>query len=324
MRVSTFTTSPGDLLGPPRWRGQPGRLEVWYLTLTDPATGTGCWIHHEIVSPPDERDSYAHGWIALFPPDAPPVHKRFGPEKLSPGGWPARPNASDAWFDAAGALAAPGRLAGSTAGAAWQLTFEDRAEPLWTFPRWAWEREVLPAAQIVSHPSAVISGEVTVAGRRVQVEGAKGAVARIYGHGNAERWAWLHADLGGKDVVEVVNAVSRRAGLQALPPLAFVRLRVGGCDRPRAPFAVGRSSIGPSSWSLSGIAGAHRIRIQAELPPARAVALRYEDPDGATATCTNTEAGHAEIVLERWRGRWSTEHAWNVRGTAHTEVGMRP
>ena len=40
-----------DTLGPPRWRGQPGRLEVWYLTATDPATGTGLWLHHEVVAP---------------------------------------------------------------------------------------------------------------------------------------------------------------------------------------------------------------------------------------------------------------------------------
>ncbi|EUA69015.1 hypothetical protein I553_2203 [Mycobacterium xenopi 4042] len=26
----------------PRWRGQPGRLEVWYATLSDPVTRAGC------------------------------------------------------------------------------------------------------------------------------------------------------------------------------------------------------------------------------------------------------------------------------------------
>ena len=28
-------------LGPPRWRGQPHRLEVWYATFTDPRTTDG-------------------------------------------------------------------------------------------------------------------------------------------------------------------------------------------------------------------------------------------------------------------------------------------
>ena len=44
-----------DALGPPRWRGQAGRLEVWYLTATDPRTGTGLWLHHEVVAPTEWR-----------------------------------------------------------------------------------------------------------------------------------------------------------------------------------------------------------------------------------------------------------------------------
>ena len=55
----------------------------------------------------------------------------------------------------------------------------------------------------------------------------RGAVAHIYGHGNARRWGWIHADLGHGDVLEVVTAVSRKAALRNLPPMAFVRFRCG-------------------------------------------------------------------------------------------------
>ena len=34
----------------PRWRGQQGRLEVWYATATDTETGTGIWVHGETVA----------------------------------------------------------------------------------------------------------------------------------------------------------------------------------------------------------------------------------------------------------------------------------
>ena len=62
-----------------RWRGGRGRLEVWYTTLTDPATGTGVWLHHELIAPSDGGEPYAHGWAALFPPGEKPVVGRFGP-----------------------------------------------------------------------------------------------------------------------------------------------------------------------------------------------------------------------------------------------------
>ena len=69
-------------LGLPRWRGQRHRLEVWYATFTDAATGDGYWLHHEVVAPtdPDARP-YAHGWLSVFPADgaAEPTTTRFGP-----------------------------------------------------------------------------------------------------------------------------------------------------------------------------------------------------------------------------------------------------
>src|SRR5689334_13066887 len=65
-----------DVAGRPRWRGQPGRLEVHYLTATDHETGAGVWLHHEVVAPPT-GDAYAHGWLTTFPADGPPTCTRF-------------------------------------------------------------------------------------------------------------------------------------------------------------------------------------------------------------------------------------------------------
>src|SRR3954454_19805415 len=79
-----------DVAGRPRWRGQPGRLEVHYLTATDRNTGTGLWLHHEVVAPTG-GDPYAHGWLTLFPPDGPPANTRFGPT-------PAQPAPDSCWF----------------------------------------------------------------------------------------------------------------------------------------------------------------------------------------------------------------------------------
>src|SRR5207248_9082877 len=84
----------------------------------------------------------------------------------------------------------------------------------------------------VAAPDAAFTGEIRWAGQVLAVDRARGATGRIYGHGNARRWAWLHADLGGGDLCEVVAAVPARPGLNRIRPLPFVRFRLGGADWP--------------------------------------------------------------------------------------------
>jgi hypothetical protein len=209
----------------------------------------------------------------------------------------------------------------------WDLTYYDAAPPLFTFPRWIWQAELLPGTQVVPYPSASFSGTVTLPSGETRLDEARGALARIYGHGHAERWAWLHGDLSPRgDTIEVVSAVSRRSGLRLLPPASFVQLRLGGRDWPHRPLAAAsllRGRIGLPSWSVRGTVGRHRLRVEVHIPDDASVVLDYRDPDGAQARCTNSERADAEIVLERWAGRWQTDGAWTLERTAHAEVGQR-
>jgi hypothetical protein len=172
--------SPDAMAG--RWRGQPHRLEVWYATLSDPQTGVGCWVHYELVSPV-AGDPYAQGWAAVFRPGAEPVVDRFGPAMVGPDHGNRPPLAVD------GATLDPPRLWGETGRVGWDLGWHDDphpAAPLFTFPRWAWEREVLPAAQVVAVPSAPFAGTIRVDSDAWPLsDRARGNLAHIYGHGNA-------------------------------------------------------------------------------------------------------------------------------------------
>ena len=287
----------GDLLAS-KWRGQPHRLEVWYATITDGATGTGVWFHHELVAPADGGPAYTHGWIARFPVDGAPAYERYGRDPAT-----------------------------TTHEERWGLAWGDGGAPLYTFPKWAWEREILPGAQVVAVPSASVEGTVDVGGERLVLQDARGNLARIYGHGNAQRWGWLHAELGDGDVLEIVAGVPRRRGLTWLPPVPMVQLRVEGQDWPRDPMAAApmfRARLGLPQWRVRGTVGRRRLRVEVDIPAARAVEVAYADPDGAPATCTNSERADAEVVIERWRRRWETERQWSLRGTAHAEIGTRP
>ena len=312
-----MTTKPSEL-GPPRWRGQPHRLEVWYATFTDPRTTDGYWLHHEVVAP-DEGAAYAHGWCAVFPFDGPARVERFGPAAPDRGG--------DAWFSAAGAHVDGAALRGAAGDLAWDLAYADTSAPLYTFPSWSWEKEVLPASQIVPFPTARFTGTVSIAGRTVDLDDAIGALARIYGHGNAERWGWLHADLGGGDVLEVVAGAPRKRGPVAIPPVPLVQLRLDGDDWPDDSVkaaARARAKVALPHWSVKVVSGRRRLLVDVTVPVDASVALGYTDPDGATATCTNSERADAEIVLQRWDDGWRDDRHWSLRGTAHAEVGTRP
>ncbi|MEV0182006.1 hypothetical protein AB0I54_22335 [Streptomyces sp. NPDC050625] len=316
---------PGAFLAP-RWKGEPGRTEVWYTTVTDPSSGSGLWLHHELTAPADGSEPYAHGWAAVFPKDGPVRHARFGPAPWT---------ADDAGFSTDGVAAEPGRLTGSAEDGAlrWDLAEHPMCAPLFTFPRWSWRRQLLPAAQILPAARASYDGTFTHDDMTLNLSSAPGASARIYGHGNARHWAWLHADLGGGDVLEIVAAVSMRPGLRRLPPLVFLRLRRGDRTWPRRPErpALGwaglgrfRTAIGLPTWTTTGRAGLRRIRVDVTQPEDRTLALEYTDPDGTHAVCRNSERADARILWERWwLGGWRTEAEWTLDGTAHAEVGTR-
>lgn len=295
----------------PRWNGRPGRMEVWYATLSDPVTHAAVWVHYETVSPVNGSGPYAHGWVTWFPSDGPPCTRRFGPEPVAPvliGG---------PWCSVGGASIGPEVIVGQSGSFAWDLHWQDASAPLWTFPRYAWEREVLPGAQVVIAPSAHFSGSITVGETTHSIDGWRGAVSHIYGHGNARRWGWIHADLGNDDVLEVVTAVSGRPGLRRLKPLAFLRLRVDGRDWPTGPLPAlrVRTILSLHHWQLEGRISGRDVLIRVDQPPARCVNLSYTDPDGTTCVCTNTEQADIHVEIG--------DRTWAVLGTGHAEVGLR-
>ncbi|OBA79744.1 hypothetical protein A9W99_19845 [Mycobacterium sp. 1164966.3] len=293
----------------PRWRGRPGRLEVWYATLSDPLTRAGLWVHCETVAPLSGA-AYAHGWVTWFPADGPPYTERFGPE-------PVQPATGAAWFDAAGARVAAEKLDGRAGSISWDLSWKDTGAPLWTFPRLAWERELLPGAQVVLAPTADFTGSLVVGETTHRVDGWRGNVAHIYGHGNARRWGWIHADLGDGDVLEAVTAVSHKPGLRRLAPLAFIRFRIDGKDWPAStlPSLRMRTTLGVRHWQIEGRIGGSKVLIRVDQPSERCVSLGYTDPDGGTAVCTNTEQADIHIEID--------DRQWSVLGTGHAEVGLR-
>jgi len=327
------------------WKGEPGRLEVTYATVSDPVSGAGLWWHQEIVAPTtdQQRAPYQHGWIALFPPQGQPVLERFEASlqpsqdqvrgEMAPGIALVPEHLAQGMGNGSPSEPTQVRIEGSAGRVAFDLTARDASKVLWTFPRWSWFTGKLPGSQCVPMPSALFSGVVTLDGEPFVSwpEGApdrgRGGLARIFGHGSAKRWCWLHADLGGSDVLEVVAAVPKAPGLDKLPPMPLVQMRYQGTDWPRDPLVAAplmKARIGQEGFQVKGAIGRRRVTIEVELPKERCVSVGYEDPDGSTATCMNSERASVEVLLERRKAKWETEARWNLDGTAHAEIGSRP
>jgi hypothetical protein len=307
--------------GLPRWRGEPGRLEVWYATLTDPVTKAGFWIHHELVAPL-AGPAQLHGWVALFPPDGPAQWSRFGPVPIENR---AMLCAGNLWVQGGGCSISSERLAGQTDTMRWELAWSSSSPPLYTFPAWSWRRELLPAAHMLPAPSAVFTGTFSQGNRTYQLTRATGALARIYGKGNAWRWAWLHADLGHGDVLEIVAAASHRRLFRPLGMVPFVQLRYHGRDWPPDPLlaALGfRAKIENDSFRVWGSWRGRALDVVVDIPKDSQVTLDYHDPDGGHALCTNSERASARIQLSQ-RGL-SQPNEWRLEQSAHAEIGRRP
>lgn len=334
----------------PQWRGQPGRMEVWYVTATEP-DGSGWWFHHEMVAPTDGTAGgpndpaarFGHGWVAYFPVDGTPRVERFGPFDESPdAALTATALASTAGSRSPASVCTlfdSGRqrhsvdgdvitMRGDAGSLGWDLRADGAAPTLYTFPRWAWDGQRLPGAQIVDRPGLALAGTVTVDGTERDVT-MTGAQAHIYSHGNAPRWAWLHAELPDGQLLEVVAATPHLpVPVVSVPPLPIARIRLGGVDRPGEPVAAslfGGRSVDLPRWSVAVPLGPHRrVRAEVSMPAQRCVQIEYPNPDGTTVFCTNTERADVDVVVEERPNLWSawrTEEIWSLDGTGHAEVG---
>ena len=60
-----------------QWRGEPGHYEVYYVTLTDPASGVGLWIRYTMVAPLPEtgEEATCSLWFMAMDPRDPAATK---------------------------------------------------------------------------------------------------------------------------------------------------------------------------------------------------------------------------------------------------------
>ena len=259
-----MTTKPGEL-GPPRWRGQPHRLEVWYATFTDLRTTDGYWLHHEVVAP-DEGAAYAHGWSAVFPFDGPrssrALRSRCRPTRAATRGSRRRARMSTERHSAAPR-------------ATWRGTSPTptRRRRCTRSRRGRGRRRCSPRRRSCRSPTARFAGTVSIAGRTVELDDAVGA-RRPHLRPRQRRAVGLAARRprrrrrarGGR------GRARRKRGPVAIPPVPLVQLRLDGDDWPDDSVkaaARARAKVALPHWSVKVVSGHRRLLADVTVPGER-------------------------------------------------------
>jgi hypothetical protein len=315
-----------------RWDGGPGHYEVWYLSLTDASSSTGLWIRYTLRAPSDgaagecalwvmamQRDGYRLGRKLTLP--IAQLHARDDPFHLTLG----EADLSDRG------------MAGGFGDVSWELSWQpskpapDHVHPLLRRARIAKTVLELP------HPDLAVSGTVRLGDRDLQLDGARGGLAHLWGAKHAGRWAWAHTnDLSGLDgsprpgaYLDGVSVIVPRLGRDVGPSTPVVGHLLGEPFAATAPHRVLRapSRFALTSWHFEAVDGKRRVVGEVDAPRASLVGVVYHDPDGERVWCYNSEvASMRAVVFDRSaRGRfgWTLRDTLVADGRAHFEYAQR-
>jgi hypothetical protein len=322
-----------------QWTGEPGHYEVWYVTFTEPETGVGFWIRYTMVAPLPEtgEEATCSLWLMAMDPADPDrnVGKKvsFPVSEMSATAAPFELRIGAATLTDRGMS---GSLEQDGVACEWDLSWESR------LPAYGHVHPLLRRAKIAKtvlflpHPELHVRGSVTIGERRIDVSGAVGGQAHLWGSKHAARWAWAHCnDFTGADgtsrtgvFIDGVSVYVPRFGRE-LGPNTPVVARVGGADLMSVgPLAVTRntSDFGLDHWTFEARGGRRKLTAEVSARPEDLVGVTYHDPDGELAYCYNTEV--ADMRLDLWerdgrRAPWRKVDELRSARHAHFEYAQR-
>jgi hypothetical protein len=321
-----------------QWQGQPGHYEVYYLTLTDPATGIGFWIRYTMVAPLPEtgEEATCSLWFMAMDPANPGANVgekvSFPITELDAGAEPFRLEVGDATLTDRGMQ---GSLEREGHRYAWKLAWEPRLDAYGHVHPMLRAAKLAKTILFLPHPDVEVSGGIDIDGRSLSIAGARGGQAHLWGAKHATRWAWVHcSDFNGSNgaatdaFIDGVSVFVPRFGRE-LGPNTPVVARVDGSDvLSISPLAVQRndSDFGLEGWRFEARTRDHKLKGEVMTRKEDLVGVTYHDPDGQLAYCYNTEIADLRLELfERgapWSG-WRKTRELFSDGRAHFEYAQR-
>jgi hypothetical protein len=307
----------------PRVAEAAPHYESFFLKACAPAGGLAVWLRATVLKPPGEAATGAL-WCSLFDAaaDGPVAVRQTLPGRL------AVPEGG--YLQIGESRFTPGEVVGGAEAAdraaTWRIGLDGDAAPLAHLPRGWLYRAPLPRTKLCSpQPAVRATGEVTVGGRTVELDGWPGTVGHNWGTQHAERWVWLHGTFPGEaDETWLDVAVARvRVGRALTPWLASgalcldgVRHQLGGPGRVRATNVA--ASLDGCDFELPG----HHVRVRGTVHADRSdlVGWVYADPAGGSHDVANCSIATMELTVAR---RGAPPLALTCSGGAAYELGIK-
>lgn len=313
-----------------QWDGTPGHYEVYYLSLTDRASGAGAWIRYTMLAPLSGEATASLWFMAMDPAGSVLGRKADFPiAELHAAAEPFELRIGDAVLGDRG-------MRGAFEDVAWELEWEPRLPAAGHVHPLLRKAGIAKTILFLPHPDLRVSGTLTAAGRELELADAWGGQAHLWGSKHATRWAWAHCNdfttLDGEprpdSWIDGVSVFVPRAGREIGPNSPVV----GRFDQrdfsSTGPLRVvrNRSRFGLTSWRFEATDGNRKVEVDVDAPRQSLVGVTYHDPDGDLAYCYNTEIASMRVhVWERdssFTG-WHPVETLVAPGRAHFEYAQR-
>jgi hypothetical protein len=296
-----------DAANRPRWMGQAGFFEIWFVVVMEPAAGRAWWLRWTTWAPTPGAPDAARAtlWAAAFDAVRPAVAiKTIAPaDRFDRGpadGFAVRIGDSELRADGChGAVRAGGHAI------TWELRWTSRAPPARRGPRLL-EHLPLPTNVAHAHPELACSGWVEVDGRRHLLTDAPGLQKHLWGTRRVEDLVWLFCPRFAEDPAARLEATAVRvrrdlvAGISApyLVPV-WAATASGVHDWCELPLALTNRIEMPRPGEVVVHAASltRALRARAWAPPDAFAGYVYRDPSGFDLHVAQSDVASCEVEL---------------------------
>jgi hypothetical protein len=317
-----------------RWTGRPGHYEVYYLTLTDRATGVGVWIRYTMLAPLDSStgEPSCALWFAAMDPRPGGIgtlarRQTFPIDRLK-----STPDPFE--LRLAESTLSDGGMTGGFDEFWWNLRWKPAAGPHVPINPLLGRLGLARTVFVLPHADVLVSGSLGIGSQRIDLADVPAGQAHLWGTEHAETWAWARcSDLSAPDGEPVrgaffdgVSALVRRFGRTLGPNTPIVGCLDGRAFQSTSPRRLlgNASRFDVHGWDFEAVAGSRKLVAQVRPTPEHLVGVTYQDPDGREAYCYNSEIASVQLqILERAGGDWRGTQTLSAAGRCHFEFGTR-